>query len=219
MRWVTRWWGIFFDHSFFFLVVVVVVIVVVVVMVVAVMIMMVIVVMAMVVMVVVMMTWRWMRITMRRTTYRRRLIPFFQTLKLALDLSEYLIVETVVVGMTMWWNTTRSRGRDRDIDNRKSGFVECMSRGRGFDDRKSRFGRGYDGSCSNRLRPMPRDLMNQTLRFITKWWIGWYLDGSMSNRINLVFDIHRSSIFGSTRNTRRETFTHSVMLNDRTIIS
>jgi hypothetical protein len=32
------------------------------------------------------------RMTMRRNTYRGRLIPFLQTLHLALDLSEYVIV-------------------------------------------------------------------------------------------------------------------------------
>jgi hypothetical protein len=84
--------------------------------------------------------------------------------------------------MTMGRNTNRRRGRCRDIDNRESGFGGFNSRGGGI------------------------DVMDQTLRFITSWWIGWYLDGGMSNRINLVFNIHRSSIFGSTRNTRRETF-------------
>jgi hypothetical protein len=147
--------------------------------------------------------------TMGRGTYRRRLIPFLQTLKLALDIFKYLIVKTVVVGMTMRRNTNRRRGRSRGIDNRKSGFVigGFNSRGGGFDDRESRFGKYR--SCGDWFRPMARDLMDQTLRFITSWWIGGYMNGSMSNRINLVFNIHRSSIFGSTRNTRRETFTDS----------
>jgi hypothetical protein len=94
MRWETRWWDIFFDDGLCFRVVMVVVMVIVVmiVMVVMMVIAMVVVVKAMVVMVVVMMTWRWMGITMRRTTYRRRLIPFLQTLHLALDIFEYIIV-------------------------------------------------------------------------------------------------------------------------------
>jgi hypothetical protein len=91
----------------------------------------------------------------------------------------------------------------RDIDNRKSGFGGFDSRGGGIDDGESRF--GEDGSCSNRFSTSSWNLMNQTPRLITSWWIGWYMNGSMSNRINFVFDIHRSSIFGSTRNTRRET--------------
>jgi hypothetical protein len=161
MRWETWWWDIFVRHSFFFFVVmmvvvmvivmmvvvmIVVVIVVMIVMVVSVVIVVVvsvvIVVVAMVVimMVTVMMTWRWMGITMRRNTYRRRLIPFLHTLKLALDIFEYIIVKTVVVGMTMWWNTNRRRGMSRGIDNRESGFFECISRGGDIDDRKSRFG-------------------------------------------------------------------------------
>jgi hypothetical protein len=108
-----------------------------------------------------------------------------------------------MVGMTIWWNTNRRRGRSRDIDNRESGFGGFDSRGGGIDDRESGFGKYR--SCGDWFRPMARDLMNQALRFITSWWIGGYMSGSMLNRINLVFDIHRSSIFGSTRNTRRET--------------
>jgi hypothetical protein len=117
----------------------------------------------------------------------------------------------------MWWNTSRRRGRCRGIDDCKSGFVKCMSSGRSVGDGEPRF--GEDGSCSNRFSTSSWDLMNQTLRFITTWWIGWYMNGSMSDRINFISEIGRSSIFGSTRNTRRETFTHLVMLNDRTIIS
>jgi hypothetical protein len=102
-------------------------------------------------------------------------------------------------------NTNRRRGRCRGIDDCKSWFVKCSRRGRGFDDRESRF--GEDGSCANRFSTSSWNLMDQTPRFITTWWIGGYMNGSMSNRINFVFDIHRSSIFGSTRNTRREIFT------------
>jgi hypothetical protein len=158
MRWETRWWDIFFDDVLCFRVVVMVVMVIVMVVVVVVVMAVVVIVVA-IVMVTVMMTWRWMRITMwrntyrrcfpwftvvrvtmRRNTYRRRLIPFLQTLKLALDIFEYIIVKTVVVGMTMWWNTNKRRGMSRGIDNRESGFFECISRGGDIDDRKSRFG-------------------------------------------------------------------------------
>jgi hypothetical protein len=110
MRWETRWWDILFDDVLCFRVVVMVVMVIVMVVVVVV-VMAVVVIVVVIVMVTVMMTWRWMRITMwrntyrrcfpwftvvrmtmRRNTYRRRLIPFLQTLHLAFDIFEYLIV-------------------------------------------------------------------------------------------------------------------------------
>ena len=120
----------------------------------------------------------------------------------------------------MWRNTNRrrGRGRGRGIEDCKSWFVKCSRRGRGIDDGKSGFGGfnsrgggfddresrfGEDGNCANGFCTSSWDLMDQALRFITSWRVSWYMNGSMSNRINLVFDIHRSSIFGSTRNTRR----------------
>jgi hypothetical protein len=143
-------------------------------------------------------------------------------------LIDYILLNFEFMWMwkTMRWNTNRRRGRCRGIDDGKSEFViggfnsrgggiddgepwfvKCSRRGRGLDDRVSRFGRGYDGSCCNGFCTSSWDLMDQALRYITSWRVSWYLDGSMSNSINLVFNIHRSSIFGSTRNTRRETFT------------
>jgi hypothetical protein len=139
----------------------------------------------------------------------------------------------------MWWNTNRRRGVSRGIDGRKSGFGKCISRGggihdsksgfgghnsrgRSFDDRKSRFGfrsgRGKDRSCSNRLSPITWNLMDQTSRFITSWWVGRYMNGSMSNRINFISEFGRSSIFRINMRRGRRFLVDLGMLDDGTTI-
>jgi len=140
---------------------------------------------------------------MRRDANRRRLIVdfLFEELFELEDIS-------LRMGITMRRNTYRRRGGGRGIDDRKSGF--------GF-----RSGRGEDGSCPNWLSPISRDVMNQTFSLITLR-VSRYMNGSISNSINLVSEIGRSSIFRINTGRAKseiEILRNVVILYERPILS